>query len=93
MNESQKTKCKSILLHYGIESQQRMLVEECGELIQAVMKLYRKNYHAESVRDLFSEIADVEIMIEQVKQFYNYETNRIIDYKLARQLDRIKKEV
>lgn len=92
MNETQKTKCKLILLHYGIEEQQGMLVEECAELIQAVNKLHRKHYSTESMQNLFSEVSDVEIMIEQIKQFYNYDTNRLINYKLDRQFKRIEEE-
>lgn len=32
MTEQQKAMCKQILEHYGIESQRRILVEECAEL-------------------------------------------------------------
>lgn len=50
--------------HYGTTAQTYMLMEECAELIQAVSKYNRK---CEGSKNLMEEIADVEIMIEQVK--------------------------
>lgn len=93
MTEQQKAKCKLILEHYGIESQRRILVEECAELIQAISKVERNGSTTETIRNLFAEIADVEIMLEQVKHFYSeYGTERLIDYKLDRQLKRMESE-
>lgn len=89
MSEQQKAKCKLILEHYGIESQKRMLIEECAELIQAVTKLERYGENAKTKQNLFAEVADVEVMIEQIKQAYNYGTDRLVEYKLDRQLKRI----
>ena len=68
---------KKIADHYGYEAQSSQLVEECAELIQAVSK-YRRvtlgkgqpvaDYKATIVMDnLIEEIADVEVMLEQVK--------------------------
>lgn len=93
MTETQKLTCHRILEHYGIESQRRILVEECAELIQAVSKVERSGSSSETIKNLFAEIADVEIMLEQVKHYYSeYGTKRLIDYKLIRQLERIKKD-
>lgn len=93
MTDTQKQICHSICKHYGIESQRRQLVEECAELIQAITKLERYNEDIKELNNLFSEIADVEIMLEQIKDYYsNWSTERLIDYKLNRQLDRITKE-
>ena len=93
MTETQKLTCHRILEHYGIESQRRILVEECAELIQAVSKVERSGSSSETIKNLFAEIADVEIMLEQVKYYYSeYGTKRLIDYKLIRQLERIKKD-
>lgn len=68
---------KVIANHYGYEAQSNQLVEECGELIQAVSKYRRAiagvgqpvaEYKKTIVLDnLIEEIADVEIMLEQVK--------------------------
>lgn len=93
MTNEQKRICHEILEHYGIESQRRILVEECAELKQAVSKVERNGSTTETIRNLFAEIADVEIMLEQVKHYYSeYGTERLIDYKLNRQLERIKKD-
>ena len=58
-------KLEKILNHYGFENQREILVEECAELIQAVSKLKRNN---QRISDNFiEELADVSIMIEQMK--------------------------
>ena len=92
MTDEQKAKCKVILTHYGIAQQRRQLIEECAELIERLCKIERFGENSEQKRELFYEIADVEVMIEQIKEHYEYCTNKIIEYKLARQLDRISKE-
>ena len=63
--------------HYGYEVQSNQLVEECAELIQAVSKFRRATTGAGqpvadykktvSLENLIEEIADVEIMLEQIK--------------------------
>ena len=61
---------KETAKHYGYEAQSNQLVEECAELIQAVSK-YRRAKTAEmqdtALANLIEEIADVEIMLEQIK--------------------------
>jgi len=57
---------KKALDKYGFSSQIIMLAEECGELVQAISKLYRKG----NPNPVYEEIADVQIMIEQVIQHY-----------------------
>jgi len=64
-----------IAKHYGIEAQARQTMEECAELIVALNKYLRFKYAGQSVRDDYfdirnnieEEIADVEIMLEQIK--------------------------
>lgn len=93
MTDRQKNTCWLLLDHYGIESQRRQLIEECAELIQALAKVERYNGDIKELNNLFSEIADVEIMLEQIKHHYsNWGIERLIDYKLNRQLERIKQE-
>lgn len=99
MTPEQKDKCKKIIDHYGIAKQRRQLVEECAELIQAISKLERAGesgdggaiYVAEC--GLREEIADVTIMLEQIKSTpllgSKKNFNGLIEYKLNRQLDRI----
>lgn len=47
---------------YGEEAQERVAVEECAELIQAISHKQRGRPH-----NIAEEIADVEIMLEQLK--------------------------
>lgn len=97
--QSQRKKlCTEIINHYGARKQERQLVEECAELIQAMTKLQRAYENGEAgkidkaLHNLESEVADVEIMLQQIKSRYiTWGTESMIDYKLARQLDRIKK--
>lgn len=51
---------------WGKVNQMDMCVEECAELIQAINKFKRK-VSAETIKDLCGEIADVEIMCEQMR--------------------------
>lgn len=88
--------CKAILEHYGLSLQLRKLVEECCELGQAAMKYdYKRN--SSNKNNLLEEIADVKIMIEQISSaidgLSHEHINEIIDYKLKRQLERIKNEL
>ncbi len=50
---------------FGYESQLGMLQEECAELIVAVSKVERRKSGA--LENLAEEMADVQIMIEQIK--------------------------
>ena len=55
-------KCKKIVDHYGVDHQLDVLVEEMGELLQAIGKLKRYN-----ARDNFiEELSDVSIMLLQM---------------------------
>jgi NTP pyrophosphatase (non-canonical NTP hydrolase) len=63
--------------HYGYDSQSNQLVEECAELIQAVCTYRRavlglgqpvtEDKKAVAMDNFTEEIADVEIMLEQIK--------------------------
>ena len=80
---------KKIADYYGKESQLDILQEECAELVQAISK-YRRGG---SFKLTLEEIADVEIMIEQIKYLNSDAENRMIekirDGKLDRQIQRI----
>jgi NTP pyrophosphatase (non-canonical NTP hydrolase) len=89
--------CKEIAEHYGIESQSRQLVEEMAELMVAMNKYIRagddKKY--ERREDVIEEVADVEIMLEQVKHLLNVSVKRLEiekKLKLLRQTRRIEVE-
>ena len=45
-----------------------LTMEECGELIQACSKLYRHDFKEKERKELSKEIADVEVMINLLKE-------------------------
>lgn len=53
---------KNAIAHYGETAQENLCIEECAELIQAINKKHRGKPH-----NIPEEIADVEIMLEQLK--------------------------
>lgn len=80
---------------FGIQNQMYKTVEEAAEFVQALMK-YCLNPTEESVNHLFEEIADLEIMIEQVKLMLgktkaNEKISEFKEYKLERLERRISK--
>jgi NTP pyrophosphatase (non-canonical NTP hydrolase) len=94
MTDEQKSKCHKIAEHYGEEHQMLKAVEEMAELTQAILKL--RNYEI-SYHDYLKELADVTIMIGQLK-YINYKSGNhgllgtYINEKLDRQLKRMESE-
>ena len=83
-----------IIEHYEPEEQERQVMEECGELIQAVNKFHRKPTK-QTRSDLIGEMADVTVMIKQLQAIHNItdgELECMIKYKLERQMRRIEGE-
>lgn len=81
-----------ILERYGIENQTRQAMEECGELIQALNKMLRLP-SAENLNHLTEEMADVEIMMEQMRiawQIPRIDIFEVKNHKLNRMMQRIK---
>lgn len=97
MTEIQEKRCSDILQHYGVIAQRRQLVEECAELIQAISKLHRATPEERDTAqyNFIEELADVEIMLEQMKQTLTRTERdtmlRIENAKINRQLQRIEK--
>lgn len=57
---------------YGEDSQINMAVEEMSELIKALMKFRRNDVDKKEIfQNIAEEIADVEIMLEQLKLIFN----------------------
>ena len=73
--------------YYGLDSQTDKTIEECAELIQALVKL-------ESRENTIEEIADVQIMLKQMLYLLDCEkeVEKVMEYKINRQLERIKEE-
>lgn len=78
---------KEIADHYKLEMQELKLIEEMAELTQAIIKGDKSH--------VYDELADVEIMLEQIKYLGRYD-QEIINYckeaKINRQLKRIENE-
>ena len=71
---------------FGTFEQERIAIEECSELIQAISHKHRGREH-----NIPEEIADVEICIEQLKMINgcNEEVERIKAEKIQRLYDNI----
>lgn len=82
---------KKIADHYGIKRQMHQLAEECSELAVEASHSARKG----TTVKIIEEMADVLIMIEQVVYLAKIDMCDIedcINYKLERQMERIKEE-
>lgn len=97
---------QEIVSWYGYDAQSRQCIEEMAELTQAINKFWRKDLRcsygalnedrldreSEAYKNLIEEIADVEIMLEQMKEllFVGDKVNEIKEEKLERQIKRLK---
>lgn len=83
-----KEKLLKIIEFYGVNNQQRKLMEEIFELQEAIIK-------NEDVYDIAHEIADCLVVINQFKEYFEITDEQIEDimnYKIDRQLKRIEEE-
>lgn len=91
-----KSDIEKIAQYYGYDNQSMQLIEEMAELTQAINHLRRiDNYEdVRSRQAVFEEIADVEIMLEQIKYLLNChdEVESMKKYKVNRQLGRVEHE-
>jgi NTP pyrophosphatase (non-canonical NTP hydrolase) len=73
---------------YGKEAQRQMVIEEMSELTKEICKISRGKLDLEALAD---EIADVTIMLEQLRLMYDIdaEVNSHIDYKVLRLVARL----
>ena len=95
-------KLQYIADHYGYDPQSRQLIEEMAELTVAINKAWRKTFDAvdklpnmDDEERIEEEIADVEIMLSQIKYLLGVEArelSRIVLSTLARQIERIKRD-
>lgn len=82
---------KAIADHYGYESQSKMLVEEMAELTKEISKNWRGK---DNILYIAEEIADVEIMLSQIKYLLGIE-EPVEDWKkvkISRQIKRMEEE-
>ena len=86
---------KDVLLqairHFGKAHQQIKAVEELGELQQAILKGL-DNPLRRDVKNIIEEVADVEIVLEQIKLIFELnskEINAVKDKKILRLMSRM----
>ena len=88
--------CKKAVKLWGADLQLNMAIEEASELIKAVCKL-KRNLNADTVLNVAEEVADTEIMLEQLKIMLTCrsEVESWKEYKLERleqKIEEAKKE-
>ena len=84
-----KQKIRTIADHYGLAHQLMKTVEELNELALECAKSWEKK---DITINLISEIADVEIMLAQIKYLAKIEQSdidEVKEYKIGRQIKRM----
>ena len=95
-NDFKKEVFTKAIKYYGSLEQHSVAMEECGELIQAISKFLRSYQPKEMLtarNHIREEIADVLIMIEQLKLMHSItekELEQEIEYKVTRLKERMK---
>ena len=90
MTKDQKLKAMHILYNYGAHNQMLKCCEELSELEAVILKHINKDTN--NTDEVLDEMADVYIMLEQMKNVFPFGENILTDrinYKLNRQMDRI----
>ena len=89
-----KEKIKEIVIHYGTKAQRLKAIEELTELAEVLIKdINKREYHR---ADILEEVADVQIMLLQLKEIYLFtdeELEKMIDSKIRRTMRRVKDEI
>lgn len=65
---------KKVVEEYGKDAQLKMAIEEMAELTQAICKSFRGK---DNVDNIIEEIADVEIMLAQLKIIFEIEPYKV----------------
>ena len=91
LNEENKKLCWQVLSTYGVENQQRMVIEECAELQKAVCKLFRDKAKKQGKYKInfIEELVDVIVMCQQMilaENISNEMLNNMAKIKLERAL-------
>ena len=92
MTEQDRGNFETIIETFGKEAQMVVAIEELAELQQEITKKLR--HKKGTVFGLVEEIADVEIMIDQLKVMFNIGDKELAterNYKINRTLEKIKK--
>lgn len=83
---------RQILEHWGLDKQINQVSEECAELIIALNKYRRAPDNKKpDLRTVAEEIADVQIMLEQMKEAFK--CKELVAYLMDEKLDRTLKRI
>lgn len=95
-------KTLKIINHYGVMHQLKYFQSEVFELNEAIINAENNRLigicrepSELAIKYIAEEIADVEVMLLQFKEYYHIETIdilKLMDYKINRQLERLKHE-
>jgi len=77
------------LKHFGIDTQLLKLAEECSELSQAALKFHEYR-SVERSAALAEELADVEIMLEQMRAYFG---DTPVDAQRANKITRLERRI
>lgn len=99
-----KDKLLQIINHYGIEKQLKYIHSEYFELDEAIMNYQNGDFlcgldyeekEEQYKNHIAEELADIFVMLKQFQYYYgikDYEIEKVMNYKIDRQLERIKNE-
>lgn len=82
-----------IIQHYGAMNQVDIAIEEMAELTKALLK-FRRDSSDNNLNNIIEELGDVTLMMVQLAIIYDCgdDVEHVIEDKIYRQLERIKKE-
>lgn len=88
---------KKALREWGNDSQINLAVEECAELIKVLMK-HGRDLNGSTLDEILEELADVEIMVEQMKLIFDYKEHSalkmsVFEFIKKRKLERLEKRL
>lgn len=78
-----------IIKHYGLEAQLKKFNEEVYELLESIIQ-------KDNILHITEEYADVVLVLSQIGLYLNIDPNevdKIVDYKVKRTKEKIKKEI
>ena len=92
MNNEQIEILRKNIKRHGHTTEMFIAAEEAAELIQAISKVRRYGYIGEYVENLIEEIADVSIILQELKMMFDItdaDFEKKIDFKIQRINDRL----
>ena len=92
MTRNQCVKCQTIAEHYGLQTQEFQTISGLSELLEVLTRRMSQR-GIDWNNDLLDELADVTIMVQQMCALHRISDNELnerVNYKLNRQIERIR---